>query len=991
LSPLEFIQDLRSDHDSAERLVHVETLPAREGSYLEPDQPLHPLLQAHAEKAGIRKLYRHQALTLNAVRAGKHATVVTPTASGKTLSYLLPILSRLLEEPDAKSLLLFPIKALAQDQLGIIQSWLKPLEEAGKPFRAGIYDGDTTPYRRGKMRTEPPSVLLSNPDMLNLGILPHHTGWGNFFAKLRYVVVDEAHSYRGIFGAHAAMIFRRLRRLARAYGSDPQFIFLSATIANPAEFTGRLLGAETTVIAENGAPAAPKHFALWNPQASPYSESTSLFSRSLRAGFKTIAFTKARKITELMSLWTKQQWPDLASRVKSYRAGYLPEERREIERQLFGGQLEGVLTTSALESGIDVGGLDACLLVGYPGTMISTYQRAGRVGREGRDSLVILVALADAMDQYFMRHPQFFFSKPTEHALVPLDNRVIAAKHLAAAAEEMPLSTEDKPFYGEDLDQRLEKLWKDGVLRKSDQGLFHSGQRQAARQIQIRSSGDSYLIEAAIPGSAPKLIGRIDVPRVFRDCHPGAIYLHAGVQYRVAELDQSLKKVVVEEVEADYFTEPRSSDETEILQVLKRRDWGHISWCFGDVMAREQVRGYVTKHISTQKVLAEFEQELPAHSYQTQAAWWLLPSEWRMEFSKLGHDFLGSIHALEHAQIALLPLQVLCDRWDLGGVSMASHPQLDQPAIFIFDGHAGGAALAEKGWDLVEEWLNNVEALLKDCPCEEGCPACIQSPKCGNGNKPLDKAGAAELVRRLKATVGKKEDVGSKERTSEAGGRGQEAEKETPRMDKIMEPPANQSVNRTLSTGYRELPAKPKLDPRSANIVFFDLETQYLADEVGGWGNLHAMKISVAASFSTKTMQFKQYVEGTANQLAEELAAADLVVGFNSKGFDYGVLQPYTKHALRSLPSLDMLEEVTRTLGHRLKLDTLGKATLNAAKSGDGLQAVQWYREGKVGQLLEYCQQDVALTRDLWEFGRKYGYLLYEDRQGKLMRVAVDW
>jgi DEAD/DEAH box helicase domain-containing protein len=974
--PQELFDSLKADPLYDGQLVAQAVEPPRPARYAEPAAPLPPALSHALQARGIRRLYEHQARALDLARGGAHVTLVTPTASGKTLACLLPVLEGLLADPQAKALFLYPIKALAQDQCGILNQWLGAVEGC-QGQRADIYDGDTTPYRRSKIKKEPPALLLSNPDMLHLGLLPYHSGWGGWLRRLKYVVVDEAHSYRGVFGAHVAMVLRRLRRLARFYGGNPQFILLSATMAEPGGFAASLLGEETQVVEASGAPQGERHIGLWNPLASPYREASTLFGQLLQSGRKSIAFTKARKITELMTLWTQQDRPALRDKIAGYRAGYLPEQRRAIEQQLFSGALDGVITTSALELGIDVGGLDACLLVGFPGTMISARQRMGRVGRGGQPSVVLMVGLNDALDQYFMRHPEAFFGRPTERARVPVDNPVILANHLACAAAELPLEPEDARWFGPAFEALAEAQWRAGRLRKGAEGKYHAVSGRPTKDVNLRSCGESYLIQAtsgkAKDAGSTFNIGTLEVPRVYRDGHPGAIYLHQGAQWQVLKLDLEAKRVLVKEVEVEHYTEPRGEDNIEIVQVEKCRDLGGLRWCWGQVRAREQVTGYVTKHVSSQKVLSEHALEMPLHEYETKAAWWELPAAWRKEFAELGLDFAGSIHALEHAQIAMLPVFALCDRWDLGGVSYWSQPQLDVPAIFIYDGHAGGAALAEQGWDIVGPWLDAVEELLRDCPCEDGCPACIQSPKCGNGNKPLDKGGAGELVRRLKA------------RLAQAGGTGvtiTPALALSPQSAAPLKPAASQEPAPKEAVKMDDL----------KDIVVFDLETQFLADEVGGWDNTAAMKVSVAVLWSVREQDFRQYTEGQVPALIARLKQADLVVGFNHVKFDYGVLAGYPggEGLAGQTRNLDLLLEVTKTLGRRLKLDSLAQATLKASKSADGLQAVAWWREGRLAELLAYCQQDVAVTRDLWEFGKKYGYLLYEDKQG-LMRLPAAW
>ena len=509
---------------------------------------------------------------------------------------------------------------------------------------------------------------------------------------------------------------------------------------------------------------------------------------------------------------------------------------------------------------------------------------------------------------------------------------MILAAHYAAAAAELPLSAADQRWFGPGFEESMQRYWREGLLRQGADGSYHSAARQPHRDINIRSSGDSYLIEALGSAAKPRLIGTLEVPRVYRDGHPGAIYLHQGGQYEVVELDQNLKRVRVREMEADYYTEPRGDDQVEILEVLKRLDLGHVEWCFGRVRASEKVTGYVTKHIASQKQLSEHSVDMPLHSYETRAAWWVLPSEWRKEFSPLwAMTSPGPSTRWSTARSPCLPVFAVCDRWDLGGVSYWSQPQLDKPCVFVYDGHAGGAALAEQGFDIVGDWLEAVERLLRDCPCELGCPACVQSPKCGNGNKPLDKMGALELTKRLRARVS--------------------APNPTPAPLAAAQPvppaPPRRGGGGGGPLGEGKQGAGGGVRARGAaggDTVFFDLETQFLADEVGGWGNKAAMKISVAVTYSSKDGRYRQYTEGQIPELVKQLHAADLVVGFNVISFDYAVLQAYTSEDLSKLPTLDMLVELTHSLGHRLKLDSLAQATLNAAKSADGLQAVAWWR-----------------------------------------------
>ncbi|MBI4277936.1 MAG: DUF1998 domain-containing protein [Armatimonadetes bacterium] len=747
-----FLATLRGTPDG-EGLVHERRLPSRRARFADLTRPLLPGLQAALAQQGVDRLYAHQAAAVEAVRGGRHVVIVTGTASGKTLCYNLPVLEAILSDPRARALYLFPIQALAQDQAGA-------LADFGLPDLCwGTYDGDTPQPQRRRLR-ETAHILLTNPDMLHLGILPQHFRWRSFFSQLRAVVVDDAHIYRGVFGSHVALILRRLRRVCAVHGSSPVFICTSATVANPQEFGERLLGLPVSVMDDDGSPRPPKRFALWNPplldvartrRRSTYTEATRLFTRLVRHGARTIAFAKARKITELLYRYAafalREEAPALADRISAYRAGYLPEERRRIERRLFTGDLAGVVTTSALELGIDVGGLDAAVLVGYPGTIASTWQRAGRVGRGKDEALIILIALEDALDQFLMRHPEYLFERPCEHAVVDPENPYILAGHLRCAASELPLWEGDRNLFGPRAMEIAALLAEVGDLGRRRERWYWQGAGYPAQAVDVRSSGGgTYRI---VDASTGRLVGTVEEARAFEQVHPGAVYLHHGDPYVVHSLDRREKVARVKPADGDHYTQPRVLTDLTILREQQRRPWGPTTAHFGDVEVSEHVIAFARKQLFTEEVLGVESLDLPPQVLQTKALWFPIPQalEDRLRAQEL--DLAGSIHAVEHAAIGLLPLFSMCDRWDIGGVSYPAHPQTGLATIFVYDGHPGGVGITEKGYALLEDLLRASLRAIEECPCEAGCPSCVQSPKCGNMNDPLDKRGATVLLRLL--------------------------------------------------------------------------------------------------------------------------------------------------------------------------------------------------------------------------------------------------
>ena len=668
-------------------------------------------------------LYAHQAEAWEAAARGEHFVVTTGTASGKTLAFNLPVLDALAHEPKQRALYLYPTKALAQDQLRALGSFRLP------KLRAAIYDGDTAADRRWQVRKWA-NLILSNPDMLHVGVLPHHDRWGDVLTNLAYVIVDEAHVYRGVFGSHVANVLRRLRRLARVYGADPQFLLASATIANPGELATRLLGVETTVIGDDAAPRAERTVALWNPpltdeelglRASALGEASKLMADLVERGLRTLCFAKSRRAAELIHRFTADRLGD-DSRLSPYRAGYTPQQRREIERRLLEGELLGVSATNALELGIDVGLLDCVISVGFPGTVASLRQQWGRAGRRGH-GLAVLVASEDALDQYFMREPRALLGRRVEAAILDHENPRVLDGHVRAAAFEAPLDDRDREVLG---DAALERAAVLPELKHTKAGYVWAGRDYPAARVSLRSTGpESFTI---VDGSSGTVLGIAEQERAFTTVHEGAIYLHLGESYRVRALDLENRTALVEPFSGDYYTQAKTETTTAIVEPRRSDRRLGVELTFGSVVVTDQVVGYQKKSIQTQESLELVPLELPQTEFETEAVWFL-PEAWMLEGLEQMPRLLGSLHAAEHSLIALLPLWAMCDRWDIGGLSTNLHFQTGRPTIFVYDGHSGGVGIAERGFDVFEGWAEDTAKLLRGCPCERGLPVLRAEPE----------------------------------------------------------------------------------------------------------------------------------------------------------------------------------------------------------------------------------------------------------------------
>lgn len=727
--------------DLEAELTHVEEIPARQPLFRQVDPPLNGVLSERLAGQGIDQLYLHQVQAIEKVRAGIHTVLVSGTASGKSLGYQVPIIETILENRRSTALLLFPTKALAQDQLRALQDLRIP------GLVAATYDGDTSGEDRAWARRHA-NVILTNPDMLHLGILPNHGMWADFLLRLHFVVVDELHVLRGIFGSHVAHILRRLRRIAAHYRSRPTFVFSSATIGNPGELAERLSGLPVEIVSRDDSPSGEKVVALLNPpmgdddrRRSALAQTTDIFVDLLRHDLRTIAFARSRKATELIYRWSADRLddPDL---IAPYRGGYLARDRRRIEEALFSGELEGIVTTNALELGIDVGGLDAAVITTFPGTIASFWQQAGRAGRSQETSLAVLVAGEDALDQYFMTHPQELFTRPSEAAVVNPSNPTILDAHVGCAAHELPLELSDREFLGEGVEEAAARLVDAGDLRLQKGRLMWSRRRKPAKDVEIRSTGGPrfHILDQG------ELLGTLEMSQVFAQAHPGAVYLHQGDSYLVDTLDVSRREVHVRKTSVDWYTEPHEEKLLDVIDVLEERPLGPVTHSLGTVLVESQVVAYRRKKIGSGEILATETLDLPPVRLTTDAIWFTIPDE-VIETARLDSiDVLGALHAAEHAAIGMLPLFAICDRWDLGGLSTPFHPGSGSATIFIHEAYEGGAGISRVAFETGIRHLTATREAIETCPCESGCPSCIQSPKCGNYNEPLSKQGAIRLL-----------------------------------------------------------------------------------------------------------------------------------------------------------------------------------------------------------------------------------------------------
>ena len=744
-----FIDYLVSLPSYKQQVIYTRCIPSQAAILGKLDKPLKPALQACLESLGISSLYCHQAEAINAVFTSKNVIISTSSASGKTLCYHLTTLESILDDRNSCAIYLFPTKALAQDQLRSLKKMACPELLSGEAV--ATFDGDTPQVERAGIRKQA-RVVLTNPDMLHLGILPNHQSWARLFHNLKYVVIDEAHIYRGVFGSHVANVLRRLQRICALYNSRPQFICCSATIANPQEHAEKLVGLAFHAIAQDGSPHGEKYFVFWNPptideakssRRSSNSEAAFLLSQLIEKNVRSLVFARTRKLTELIYIYARDQLaPSLAGLISPYRAGYLPEERRQIERKFFNGELLGLVATNALELGINIGDLETTVLTGYPGSIASTWQQAGRSGRSKDTSLSFLIAQDNPLDQYLMRQPDFLFSKNFDNALIDPSNPYILKPHLVCAAWEKPLEDKDREFFG-DNSTMLAELEQEGMLRRRQEKWYPSPSiTYPAQDVNIRATRQCYAI---IDTSCGRLLETVEASVAFFQIHAGAIYLHQGESYLVTELDLAVYTAWAVPTTTDYYTHTTDMTDIRLMKLTKEKDCNGVKVYFGDVDVTTTVIGFKKKRQFTEEVIGEEPLDLPPQRFLTKAIWFDLPQKAVNRIAASGLDFHGGLHACEHAAIGILPLFALCDRNDIGGVSTPFHPDTGRAQIFIYDAYPGGIGIVEKGFELIVELWQATLKVIRECPCFDGCPSCIQSPKCGNNNQPLDKK-AAEII-----------------------------------------------------------------------------------------------------------------------------------------------------------------------------------------------------------------------------------------------------
>lgn len=743
--------------DGAGPLRHVVHQPRRAGASVEwPDWAPEHLRDAFGQ-AGVRAPWRHQVEAAELAHAGRDVVLATGTASGKSLAYQLPVLAAFVADPRATALYLSPTKALAADQL-------RALEALGLPdVRPAAFDGDTPMDARDWARRHA-RWLFSNPDMLHRSVLPRHGRWASFLRKLRFVVIDECHTYRGVFGSHVALLLRRLLRVCARYGSRPTLVLASATVADPAAFASRLTGRGVAAVTDDASPAAGRTVALWEPPLLPEltgengapvrrsagAEASHMLADLVLEGARTLTFVRSRRSAEVTALSAQRLLADvepaLVERVAAYRGGYLPEERRALEAALGNGELLGVASTNALELGVDIAGLDAVVVAGFPGTRASFWQQAGRAGRGRDEALVVLVARDDPMDTYLVHHPDALLGAPIEGCVLDPTNPYVLAPHLVCAAAELPLTDADvaEGFGGSAAGPLLDELVREGVLRRRPTGWFWPSTReQPAGSVDIRGSGLGQV--AMVEAQTGRMLGTVAAASAPAAAHPGAVYLHRGESYLVDDLDLDAGVALVHPAEPDWRTDARSVADVEVAGVLAQREHGPVRVSFGDVTVTSQVVAY-QRRTPDGTVLETVPLDMPEQTLRTRGVWYDVDDEALLAAGLTPARIPGALHAAEHAAIGMLPLFAICDRWDIGGMSTALHPYTGRPTVFVHDGHPGGAGFAERGHAVLGDWLAATRAAIGDCACRTGCPSCVQSPKCGNGNAPLDKPGAVAAL-----------------------------------------------------------------------------------------------------------------------------------------------------------------------------------------------------------------------------------------------------
>ncbi|MBQ7927883.1 MAG: DEAD/DEAH box helicase [Methanobrevibacter sp.] len=762
------IDMFKNDVRYRDNIAHVETIPAKKASFKKVDN-LNEKIIRYLDSRGV-KLYTHQAETYEAIKNNENVIITTPTASGKTLAFNLPIMETMIEDMEATALYIYPAKALSNDQLHVLENLERELEIDIKPR---TYDGDT-PRADKKGIREKSRIVLTNPYQLHL-ILSWHHQWSRFYKNLKYIVIDESHYYKGVFGSNVAFLIKRLKRIANFYGSNPQFILSSATLANPLELANRLTGEEFSLVDEDASPSGEKDFILYNPfknyrrnkvnmQNAPsvHMETENIFIYMMLKGIQTLCFTVSRKTTELIAMWAKKDMTQikgkLAHRIAAYRAGYQAQERREIEEGLKSGKYLGVTCTNALELGINIGSLDAVIISGYPGTMISTWQQSGRAGRSNQKSLAVLIAFENQLDQYFMNNPKFFFDKPHENAIIDLTNPILQEAHILCSAKELPIKKgEVKKYFGID-----EKILDDLVLKKDlhrnfrgdymypyddNPAMDHSLDQISGQEFKVMNNG--------------RLLETMERSQVYREAHEGAILINKGDTYVVNGVNLKNGFVNVSQKTVDYHTMVLNKTDINIERKISKTRYGGLTIHFGELTVREDYFKY--KKMQFSKAIGTYPLDLPPLKFTTKGLWFTIPKQVKDTLEDMFPNeeevFAGGLHGAEHALIGLFPLHTMCDRFDIGGLSTNYHEDTQEATIFIYDGYAGGIGICEKAVDVFVDLLDSTIDLLENCNCKSGCPSCIYSPKCGNDNKPLHKNATKYILNYMKKLISNEKTV----------------------------------------------------------------------------------------------------------------------------------------------------------------------------------------------------------------------------------------
>ena len=1008
------IDELIRDPFFNNKIRHVKTVEPRNGNFVPMDRLKgiinERLLTAFSQK-GIPQLYEHQYEAISSVIKGNDVALATPTASGKTLVYNLCVLNSYLTEPTSKALYIFPLKALAQDQLKNLTTLSRILDIPIERM-AATYDGDTPVNQRKIIRKKSPAIVITNPDMLHFSILSNHHKWEEFLKNVRYVVVDEVHTYRGIFGSNVANIFRRLERILKNREIEFRYICTSATMTHTREFLETLMGRKMKVFEKSSAPSAKKHFLFINPamdmnnsalSASATTTARNLLASFIEAGKRTICFTQSRKQAELIAKWTREMLPPgKRELVEPYRAGYLPEDRRRLEREMASGKLLGIVSTSALELGIDIGHLESCILAGYPGTMISTWQRAGRVGRKGSggNAYISFIAGQDALDQYMVNHADELFNGKWENAVIDPENPHLLDPHILCAANELPIPEKEIGSLRLFPLSSVFKLGRERQLRKVTSEVtshYVTDISRPHRRIDIRNMGFNF----QILGDDGKPLGDIDNRRVFHECHPEAIYLHRGNNFVVEKLDILRHAVRVARTESPNHTSPKVVKSVNIVRVFAGKSHGPLKIYFGDLRIEEQVVGFYEKSSGPKSAVLrekDFDEPMPKQVLNTKGIWFTLDyglpgriqekvggETWEIlltpEPITITDTFMGAIHGAEHNLISMLPIFAMCDRWDVGGLSTLKHPGTLLPTIFVYDGIEGGMGFVRKGFDMAKEWIISSTESLRDCKCVEdnGCPSCIQSPKCGNNNTPLHRKGASMVMEyilgELEDQDGSDIDVNTIEIRRVTG--------ESTERESHEETSPEEGWTGTVSERTEELLKK--------GIVIFDLETEKLAHEVGGWNNIKDMGMSIAFTYDTATGRYSRYDRSNIEEMFNLLYDAPLVVGFNLLNFDWEVLAGFPNFDSTRISCLDLFKVIRGATRRRIALNNLGKNCVGMEKTGDGFKAIEWLRSGQMDKLDAYCKRDVEITFNLFLYILENGNVKFEVPEfGHVVKVEVD-